>query len=180
MAVHLLSAAKLAADLADDCVGPRDQAIYLATSFVVWLVPSYLNIFPPMASLDAFATTIWYGEFIALVLLNFSGVFYCLRQCRIDPRRNFVVDCCCLMAPVTLVVLVVTWLSFYVALGLAGTWWPNAWSLEGFKHFHDALVFGVVVGQLAWIYRRVGKYMARAAEMRASALAPAPSAVTLG
>jgi hypothetical protein len=180
VALHLLSAAKLAADLADDAVHVREQAIYFAVSAAIWLVPAYLNVFPAAASSDALGKGLWYAEFIALVLVNFAGAFHCLRQCRVDPRRHFLVDCSCLMAPVTLLVIAVTWLAFYVVRGLAGAWWPNAWPLERFLHFQDALVLIVLVGQLTWIYRRVGKYMARAAEMRSSALAPAPSAVTLG
>jgi hypothetical protein len=180
VALHLLSAARLAADLADGRVGPRAQAAYLAFSFVIWLVPVTFHIAVAPARFDAFGKAVWFGEFFALLAVNFIGAFYCLRQCRVEPGRHFMVDCSCLMVPVTVVALAVTWLGFYAALGLAGQWWPQAWSIERFEHFHDALTFIVVVGQMAWIYRRVGKYMATTAQLRSSALVPPAAAVTLG
>jgi hypothetical protein len=181
VALHLLSAARLAADLADDDVAVRDQAIYLAVSFALWLVPGYLHVYPVRAGSGATTFWLWQSEFVALFLVHFAGAFYCLRQCRVEPRRNFLVDFTCLSAPVTLFVLVATWLGFYVALGIVGKVWPNAWSLETFHAVHDALLSIVVVVEFSWMYRRVGKYMARAAEMRANAVEPpAAAAVTLG
>jgi hypothetical protein len=174
MAFHLLSASRLVADLADDNVAPREQALYFAATFIAWMIPGYFYIYPVRLSL-----VFWYVEFLILVLVNLMGAFYCLRQCRIEPQRRFLVDCTCLMAPITVVALPVTWLGFYAAAGLVGKAWPTT-SLDDLQRVQDMLVSVVVVGQLAWIYRRTGKYMARAAEMRASALAPPAAAVTLG
>lgn len=46
MTLHWLSPTNLGAKLAAGQVGAREQALYLAGSFVVWLLPGYLFIIP--------------------------------------------------------------------------------------------------------------------------------------
>lgn len=174
MALHLLSARRLAEDLAAERVSARDQAIYLAVSGVLWLIPGYFYISRwPLSQDQPFAAAYWWIEFAMLALVNVAGTFYCLHQCRRDPQRHFMIDFGCLYTPVAIACLVATWAAFYAAL----------WALphvvdamtdkgdtRGFRHLyarlHDVLLYLVMVGQLFAIYWGVGRYMRRAAELR--------------
>jgi hypothetical protein len=174
MAVHLLSARRLAEDLARERVTPREQAIYLATSSVLWLIPGYFNIMHwPLSQDQPFTGAYWWMEFTMLVLVNVVGTFYCLRQCRRDPQRHFMVDFGCLYTPVAIVWLAATWAAFYAAL------WALPYVVESmsansdarafrylYARLHDLLLYLVIVGQVFAIYWSVGRYMRRAAELR--------------
>ena len=46
MSIHILSANGLVQDLAANRVTPQEQAVYLTLNFCVWIVPSYLSLFP--------------------------------------------------------------------------------------------------------------------------------------
>ena len=105
MRLHLFNAARLTRELAAGEVGPRQQAAYIAASFVAWLLPPYFGIYGgPWVTNEPFAFSYHWTEFSMLVLANVVGVFYCLSQCRTDPARHFVIDFTCLYTPVSIVV----------------------------------------------------------------------------
>jgi hypothetical protein len=86
---------KLATALAVGDISPTDQARYLLMSFLVWMLPYYLFIIPPVTTPGWFYWLTAYEAF-ALVVINFAGVFFCLNKCTVDPRRHFLVDFSCL------------------------------------------------------------------------------------
>jgi hypothetical protein len=175
MALHLLSASRLADDLAAARVTPREQATYLAVSGSLWLIPGYFSIAHwPMSQDQPFATAYWWTEFAMLVLVNGAGVFYCLQQCRIDPSRHFVIDFACLYAPVAIVTLTATWAAFHAllwalphVLAHVADPYDARSSRYLYTRVHDLLLYVVIVGQLFAIYWGTGRYMRRAAERRA-------------
>src|SRR6188768_1384531 len=115
MPLHPFSAHRLSDELAAHRVTPREQAMYVAISFAVSLVLAYLFIVPQVqTSSSSFQTGLWAYEALGLLAINTAGVFYCLRRCWVAPERNFVIDFSCLYAPVSLVVYVVVWATFYL------------------------------------------------------------------
>lgn len=172
MALHFFSTSRLARKLAAGQVPAEDQAIYLAISFVVWLVPAYLYIMPNMVSSDPlWVNTLWFGQFALLVAANWGGVLHCFRQCHHQPERHFMIDFACLYAPASIAVLVATWAAFYVFV------WSYYWLAVGsrsdllaeqYAKFHDVLNYVVIVGQVALIYFLVGRGVRRAADLRAA------------
>lgn len=172
MRLHLFNARRLSDELAAGTVAPREQALYLAVSFVAWLVPNYSGIYAsPAASSGPFADGIYWTEFAMMVLINFVGALHCLRNCHVAPERHFLVDFTCLSAPVTVVVLTVTWAAFHAAI------WVLPRALSGVHDFktadyvalrtYDVLRYLTVVGQVFLVYAVVGHYMRRAASLRA-------------
>jgi hypothetical protein len=174
MRLHLLNARRLAEELAAGRVRPREQAAYLAITSVAWLVPSYFGIWSYPATVnEPFSFAYHWTEFAMLVLVNVVGVFYCLRQCRIEPARHFLVDFTCLFAPVALVVLTVTWALFHGSVR-ALPYVVDVIARDDFRtanylllRLHDLLLYITVVGQACVMYWVVGRYMRRAAELRA-------------
>jgi len=124
MAIRLLSAKRTGDDLAAGRVSAADQSLYLNASFLIWIIPAYLFLFPAPRTLDPeFFWTLWLVELAIVVLCCSVGIGYCLRNCRVDPARNFLVDFSCLNAPVSLTTLAVVWGAYYaleVALRVAG------------------------------------------------------------
>jgi hypothetical protein len=172
MRLHLFNARRLAEDLAAGRVSPRQQAYYLAISFVAWLIPYYFAIAVlPASFASPFATALYWAEFAMLVLINMVGVFYCLRQCRVDPGRHFMVDFGCLYAPVTIVVLAATWGAFHAGAWLLLRFMSGGGDFDTASYLHarlhDVLRYLTIVGQVFLIYAVVGHYMRRAAELRA-------------
>lgn len=115
MPMHLVSSRRLADELAADRVSVGEQSVYLAASFVIWGGFTYSFVVPPHATIDRFFFFgIWAYEFAVYVLIYLAGVPYCLRKCRVDPRRNFLIDFSCLYAPVSLTTLLIVWAAFYL------------------------------------------------------------------
>ena len=173
MRLRFFNAARLAEDLAAGAVTPRQQAGYVAITFVAWLLPYYFYVWVYPAVMDGqFATGLYWMEFAMLVVVNIAGPFYCLRQCRVDPARHFLVDFTCLYAPAAVIVLAASWAVFhFTAMWLM----PRALAGmddRGFANFlglriHDVLRYLTVIGQIVLIYAAVGHFMRRAAELRA-------------
>ena len=90
MAIHLLSAKRTGDDLAAGRVTAADQSLYLTASFLIWIIPAYLFLFPaPRTTEPEFFWTVWLVELAIVVLFCITGIGYCLRKCRVDPARNF-------------------------------------------------------------------------------------------
>lgn len=179
MTVHWLSAANLDAELAEGRVGPREQASYLAGSFVVWLLPGYLFIIPARWPDDpAWFYGLWFYEFAMMVLVSIAGTLYCLAKCHVDPRRNFLVDFSCLYLPVSVTTLTVAWTVFYALVALRRPWLaflvaafdrpPAFLSSFASGRFFEVLVFLAIVGANFAVFYRIGRHMAHIAELRQS------------
>jgi len=174
MRLHLFNAARLTRELAAGEVGPRQQAAYIAASFVAWLLPPYFGIYGgPWVTNEPFAFSYHWTEFSMLVLANVVGVFYCLSQCRTDPARHFVIDFTCLYTPVSIVVLALSWAAYHAlvrALPWIVDWLVRPDDFRGANYLlsrlHDLFLYTTVVGQVAVIYFVVGRYMRRAALLR--------------
>lgn len=167
MRLHLLSADQLARKLASDRVGGYEQAVYLAVSFIAWLVPGYLYIWAVPLATGTYMEALWFGQFGMLILVNWAGIFHCLRQCHHQPARHFLVDFGCLYAPASVVALTVTWGAFHAWRWIYA---PGADSdSRTYAKLHDLLLYFVVVGQVALIYFIVGRKMRLAADLRAAA-----------
>lgn len=119
MAIRLFSAKRAGDDLAAGRIGAADQSLYLIASFLIWLIPAYLFLFPVPRTQDSeFFWAIWLLELAIVVVACIMGIGYCLRNCRVDPARNFLVDFSCLNAPVSLTTLAVVWGGYYLAEGV--------------------------------------------------------------
>ena len=169
MTIHLFSARKLRERLAVGAVTPREQAIYLAGSFVVWMIPGYLFIAPPPSGLSqSWFYGMWFYEFAMLVLIYTAGVFYCLANCLVHPKQNFLIDFSCLNLPVSVTTLAVTWALFHL-LATVFPWWlttlPFENELSGWlfwvtsPRLFDLLRFVAIVGSSFAVIYRVGRHM---------------------
>ncbi len=176
MPVHLLRAKPLVEELASDAVSARDQAVYFAASCVLWLLPGYLFIMPA-PNFDAWSVPfgLWFYELFALGAVYVLGTFNCLSQCRVDPRRNFLIDLSCLYVPVSLTTLIAVWAIFHVYAWLI-PWWltsltfanrpPYAIELLYSARVFDLLRFLAVVGGVFIVFMRVARHMDRVSELR--------------
>ena len=187
MTLYLFSARKLRERLAVGAVTAREQAIYLAGSFVVWLMPGYLFIIPPPSGVSpSWFYGMWFYEFAMLVLIYTAGVFYCLANCHVHPKQNFLIDFSCLNLPVSVTTLAVTWGLFHL-LATAFPWWlttlsfdsePPTWLLwVTSTRFFDLLRFFAIVGASFAIIYRVGRHIRHIALAREAAN-PAPNTAT--
>ena len=114
MAIRLFSAKRVGEDLAAGRIREAEQSLYLTASFLIWIVPAYLFLFPAPRTLDAgFFWTLWLLELAVVVVCCSVGIGYCLRNCRVDPARNFLVDFSCLNAPLSLSTLLIVWGAYY-------------------------------------------------------------------
>ena len=172
MRLHLFNARRLSDELAAGAVTPREQAAYLAVSFVAWLLPFYVGVaVSPLAKGSWFASGLFWTEFAMLVLINIVGPFYCLRQCRVAPERHYLVDLTCLYASVSVLVLTATWALFHGAI------WMLLRVVKGIEEprqagyvlerGHDVILYVTVVGQVFLVYLLVGHYMRRTSALRA-------------
>ena len=176
MPMHLISARRLADDLAADRVSDREQSLYLAASFVIGGVFTYSFIVPPHATVDRFFFFgIWAYEFAVYLLIYLAGVPYCLRQCRVNPRRNFLIDFSCLYAPVCLTTLVVVWAVFYLytqgVLGVVSSLSFNEPPSTAIRFLYHTRVLDVlraltIVGTPLIILLRIGSWLSYVSDRR--------------
>ena len=161
MAIRLLSAKRTGDDLAAGRVSAADQSLYLNASFLIWIIPAYLFLFPAPRTLDPdFFWTLWLVELGIVVVCCSVGIGYCLRNCRVDPARNFLVDFSCLNAPVSLTTLVIVWGAYYaleVALRVAGVESPGLY--DGVRMLASVAAVGVV-------FLRIARHMGRVSRLR--------------
>jgi len=162
MAIRLISAKRAGDDLAAGRIAAGDQSLYLTASFLIWMVPAYLFLFPAPRSIDPeFFWGIWLAELALLVLLCIVGIGYCLRNCRIEPHRNFLVDFSCLNAPISLTTLAIVWGAFHL---LTAPWF--AW-LEA-PRAYDAVRLLASVAAVFIVFLRIGRHMDRVSVLRGS------------
>ena len=176
MRLHLIAPRRLVPELAGGLLSGLDQARYLAVGFVVWLIPSYLFVVPPLLTRDPYwFYGLWIYEFACVLFIQVAGVFYCLRKCRVAPARTFLIDFSCLYAPVSLTTLVVVWMAYHLSargIGeiMAGMSFDTpppmlVHALYSTKFF-DVIRYLAIIGINVIIFYRIGGHMAAIAELR--------------
>jgi hypothetical protein len=161
MTIHLISAKRVGDDLAAGRITAADQSLYLTSSFLIWMIPAYLFLFPaPRTSDPEFFWGIWLTELALLVLFCTVGIGFCLRKCRVDPARNFLVDFSCLNAPVSLTTLAVVWGGFHLLT-------EGIFSLQSTRAY-DAVRMLASTGAVFIVFLRIGRHMSRVSLLRES------------
>ena len=161
MAISLFSARRTGDDLAAGRVSAADQSLYLTASFLIWIVPAYLFLFPAPRTTDPdFFWTVWLVELAFVVLFCITGIGYCLRKCRVDPARNFLIDFSCLNAPVSLVTLLVVWAIYYVVEGALALAAVQSTSV------YDVARLLASAGAVLIVFLRIGRHMERVSLLR--------------
>jgi hypothetical protein len=154
MTIRLFSAKGVGDDLAAGRITATEQSLYLTASFLIWIIPAYLFLFPaPRTNDPQFFWWVWLIELALLVLFCIAGIGFCLRKCRVDPTRHFLVDFSCLNAPVSLTTLIIVWGGFYLLT-------------EG---VFDVLRLLASAGAVLIVFLRIGKHMNRVSLIRESA-----------
>jgi hypothetical protein len=162
MAIRLISAKRVGEDLAAGRIAAGDQSLYLTASFLIWMIPAYLFLFPAPRTIDPdFFWGIWLIELALLVLFCIVGIGFCLRNCRIDPQRNFLVDFSCLNAPISFTTLAIVWGGFHL---LAAPWF--SW-LES-PRAYDVVRLLASVAAVFIVFLRIGRHMNRVSLLRNS------------
>lgn len=115
MTFRLINVKGVGDELAAGRITAKEQSLYLIASFLIWMIPAYLFIFPAPRTIDPqFFWGLWLIELAFLILICSMGIGFCLQKCRVDPTRNFLVDFSCLNAPISLTTLAVVWGGFYL------------------------------------------------------------------
>jgi hypothetical protein len=175
MTLRLISAKAMGDDLAAGRITAREQSRYLTASFLIWLIPAYLLVLPaPRTNDPQFFWWVSLIELVLLVLFCITGVAYCLRKSRVDPKRHFLVDFSCLNAPISLTTLAIVWGSFYlltegVVWALSGTTLeqnPSHWLAS--SRVYDVLRMFASTGAVFFVFLRIGKHMNRVSLLRES------------
>ena len=169
--MRLISTKRVGDDLAAGRIAAREQSLYLIASFLIWLIPAYLFLFPNPRTQDDphFFWFVWLIELAFLILFCAVGIGYCLGKCRVDPTRHFLVDFSCLNAPISLTTLTIVWGGFYILTGpvfalLGGTF---AWLTS--SRTYDAVRLFASAGAVFIVFLRIGKHMNRVSLIRESA-----------
>ena len=170
MAIRLISAKSVGDDLAAGRIAARDQSLYLIASFLIWMIPAYLFLFPtPRTDDPHFFWSVWLIELALLILFCVVGIGFCLGKCRVDPTRHFLVDFSCLNAAISLTTLTIVWVSFYILTEpvfalLSGTfpWLASSRAYDIVRMFASA-------GAVLIVFLRIGKHMNRVSLIRESA-----------
>lgn len=179
MTIRLFSAKGVGDDLAAGRVTAREQSLYLTASFLIWIIPAYLFLFPaPRTNDPQFFWWVWLIELALLVLFCVAGIGFCLRKCRVDPTRHFLVDFSCLNAPISLTTLIIVWGGFYLLTegvfslltGMTVEQDPSrqfAWLAS--SGVYDVLRLLASAGAVFIVFLRIGKHMNRVSLIRGSA-----------
>jgi len=179
MTIRLFSAKGVGDDLAAGRVTARKQSLYLTASFLIWIIPAYLFLFPaPRTNDPQFFWWVWLIELALLVLFCVAGIGFCLRKCRVDPTRHFLVDFSCLNAPISLTTLIIVWGGFYLLTegvfslltGMTVEQVPSrqfAWLAS--SGVYDVLRLLASAGAVFIVFLRIGKHMNRVSLIRESA-----------
>ncbi len=179
MTIQLFSARRVGDDLAAGRITAADQSLYLTASFLIWIVPAYLFLFPaPRATDPHFFWSILLIELAVVVSFCITGVRLCLRKCRVDPGRHFLVDFSCLYAPISLITMAVVWAAFYLLIN-AVPWLLSEMKLDhdperwlpwlASAQVHDVLRLFASAGAVLIVFLRIGKHMDRVSTLRESA-----------
>jgi hypothetical protein len=170
MAIKLISAKAVGDDLAAGRITAREQSLYLIASFLIWIVPAYLFLFPsPRTSDPEFFWLVWLIELAFVILFCVAGIGFCLGRCRVEPTRHFLVDFSCLNAPTSLTTLTLVWVGFYILTEpvfalLSGTlpWLASS-------RAYDVVRMVASAGAVVIVFLRIGKHMNRVSLIRESA-----------
>jgi hypothetical protein len=161
MTIRLFRATAVGDDLAAGRITGTDQSRYLTASFLIWLIPAYLLVLPaPRTNDPALFSWLLLIELVLLVLFCITGVAFCLRKCRVDPKRHFLLDFSCLNAPISLTTLAIVWGGFYVLTE------GVVWVLSGTTY--DVLRMFASAGAVLLVFLRIGKHMNRVSLLRES------------
>lgn len=169
--MRLISARGVGEDLAAGRITAREQSLYLIASFLIWLIPAYLFLFPNPRTQDDphFFWLVWLIELALVILFCIVGIGFCLGKCRVDPTRHFLVDFSCLNAPISLTTLTIVWGIFYIltetAFALLGGTFPWLTSPRAY----DVVRLFASAGAVFIVFLRIGKHMNRVSLMRESA-----------
>ena len=167
MTIRLFSARQTAADLAAGRIAASDQSLYLTASFLIWIIPGYLFVFPaPRTSDPEFFWGILLTELALLVLFCIAGIRFCLRNCRVDPARHFLVDFSCLNAPISLTTLLIVWAAFYLTVWLLSLT-NESWLAS--TRVYDVVRMIASAGAVLIVFLRIGRHMNRISLLRESA-----------
>jgi hypothetical protein len=175
--MRLIRAKDVGDDLAAGRIPAREQSLYLIASFLIWLVPAYLFLFPAPRTQDdpQFFWLVWLIELAFLILFCVVGIGFCLGRCRVDPTRHFLVDFSCLNAPISLTTLAIVWGAFYLltepVFAMLGSTFPWLTSSRAY----DVVRMLASIGAVFIVFLRIGKHMERVSVMRESADVRAPS-----
>jgi hypothetical protein len=170
MTIRLISAKGVADDLAAGRITAREQSLYLIASFLIWIIPAHLFLFPtPRTDDPQFFWLVWLIELAFLILFCVVGIGFCLGKCRVDPTRHFLVDFSCLNAPVSLTTLTLVWGAFYIltepGFALLSETFPRLASSRAY----DVVRMFASAGAVFIIFLRIGKHMDRVSRIRESA-----------
>ena len=169
MAIRLISAKAVGDDLAAGRITAREQSLYLIASFLIWLIPAYLFLFPAPRTVDPhFFWAVWLIELAFLVLFCIVGIGFCLGKCRVDPTRNFLVDFSCLNAPISLTTLTLVWAGFYILTEPVFALLSGAWPWLSSSRAYDVVRVFASAGAVLIVFLRIGKHMNRVSLMRES------------
>ena len=171
MGVRLFRAKRVGDDLAAGRIAAPDQSRYLAASFLIWLIPAYLFLFPATRTSDPqFFWPIWLLELGFVVAFCIAGIGYCLRRCRVDRDRNFLLDFSCLNAPVSLTTLLVSWGAFYLVTEGVLRMFGGMTFEDGSARLYDVLRLFVSAGTVLAVFIRIGNHMSRVSLLRESGI----------
>ena len=178
MTFRLISAKGVGDDLAAGRITASEQSLYLMASFLIWLIPAYLFLFPAPRTIEPqFFWGLWLLELACLILFCSVGIGFCLQKCRVDPTRNFLVDFSCLNAPISLTTLTVVWGGFYLLTeivfpllsGMTFDQEPSPWSRGlASSRTYDVIRMLASAGAVFIVFSRIGKHMNRVSPIRVS------------
>jgi hypothetical protein len=170
MTIRLISAKAVGDDLAAGRIKAGDQSLYLTASFLIWMIPAYLFLFPaPRTNDPEFFWGIWLIELAFLVLFCIVGIGFCLRKCRVDPSRHFLVDFSCLNAPISLTTLTIVWGGFYILTEPVFALLSGTFPLLTSSRAYDVVRMFASAGAVFIVFLRIGKHMNRVSLLRESA-----------
>src|SRR5687768_8125691 len=171
MAIRLISAKGVGDDLAAGRITAREQSLYLIASFLIWIIPAYLFLFPTPRTTDDphFFWFVWLIELAFLVLFCIVGIGFCLRKCRVDPSRHFLVDFSCLNAPISLTTLTIVWGGFYILTEPVFALLSGTFPLLTSSRAYDVVRMFASAGAVFIVFLRIGKHMNRVSLLRESA-----------
>jgi hypothetical protein len=169
--MKLISAKRVGDDLAAGRIAAREQSLYLIASFLIWLIPAYLFLFPNPRTQDDphFFWLVWLIELAFVILFCAAGIGYCLGKCRVDPTRHFLVDFSCLNAPISLTTLAIVWGGFYILTELVFALLGDTFAWLTSSRAYDVVRLFASAGAVLIVFLRIGKHMNRVSLIRESA-----------
>jgi hypothetical protein len=170
MTIRLINARGVGDDLATGRITARDQSLYLIASFLIWIIPAYLFLFPnPRTNDPQFFWVVWLIELALLILFCAVGIGFCLGRCRVDPTRHFLVDFSCLNAPISLTTLTIVWGGFYILTEPVFALLSGTFSWLTSSRAYDVVRMLASAGAAFIVFLRIGKHMNRVSLIRESA-----------